>query len=171
MRQSISKKIELVSNVAIIILALLAVAVFARILLVKSPRLSNATPHILLAGSHISLEGANWSSNERTLLLILSVGCRYCSESADFYRKIVATSAEVSRVRLIAVLPQNPSVSRRYLEGLGVHIETILSCPLPSLGIFGTPTLLLVDDQGIVKNAWRGRLSQGKELEVLKELK
>ena len=52
------------------------------------------------------------------------------------------------------------------LEGLRIH--ALAGVPLEKLKIDATPTLLLVDRNGKVVDAWIGMLSPRQELEVMK---
>jgi hypothetical protein len=60
--------------------------------------------------------------------------------------------------------------SHQYLQSLGFEIADVRQASLSSVRIPGTPTLLLLDDQGIVKNVWAGKLTDKGEEQVLQTL-
>jgi hypothetical protein len=69
-------------------------------------------------------------------------------------------------VRLVALLPQPLQESRTYLDKLGIKVDDVAQSPLNSVGVSGTPTLLLIDNQGAVIDSWVGKLSEGAGEEV-----
>jgi 2-keto-3-deoxy-6-phosphogluconate aldolase len=73
-------------------------------------------------------------------------------------------------VRLIAVVPQDAAEGRAYLDRLNVPIGDIRQMPLGAIGVEGTPTLMLVDDKGVVLNSWVGKLPTSTEAEVLSKI-
>ncbi|MFN2454497.1 MAG: peroxiredoxin family protein [Pyrinomonadaceae bacterium] len=166
--KDLTNRIEVAANIAIIIVALLiGVVAVKRYLLVDQPARSN--PQIV-AGSKISLRNVDWTKSDQTLLLVLQKGCRFCSESAPFYRRLAQSVAQGrSNTQLIAVLPQDTTESRAYLNDLDVSIET-KQATVNSLGASATPTLILVNRAGEVQASWVGKLPAEKELEVLRRV-
>jgi peroxiredoxin len=120
-------------------------------------------------GTKISLPGVDWSKSRQSLVLALSTTCHFCSESADFYSKLVP-AAEGNGIRVVAVLPQPLSASRTYLDGLGVSVPDILQSSLDSIEVTGTPTVLLIDAKGKIQKAWVGKVSAKREEEVMEAL-
>jgi thioredoxin-related protein len=118
-------------------------------------------------GKELPLSGVDWSKNERTLILALSSTCRFCTMSAPFYQRL---ASERKNVRLIAVLPQPEAESQKYLSDLGVSVDEVRRVSMRSLGVRGTPTLILVDGAGVVTGEWRGKLAENQEHEVLSRL-
>lgn len=167
MNNPLVRKLEILTNVAII-----AVAILIGIVCVKSYLLvdrSQPQPQNLI-GTKVSLPNIDWSNNGQTLLLVLQKGCRFCSESAPFYQRLVRDAEESGRIRLIAVLPQEAADGKRYLNELGVSINEVKQALPGSLGVRATPTLLLINDAGIVTQMWSGKLPLEKESEVLNRL-
>lgn len=121
-----------------------------------------------LRGTKLPLDGVEWG--DRSVVLALRAGCRYCAQSADFYRTLARQCAD-SNVRLIAVLPSDVSESREYLERLGVKVNEVRQADLKSLGVLSTPTLLVVGNSGTVSDAWVGLLSPARERDVLSRLR
>ena len=168
-----SKKLEVAANVAIIVVALLLGGVLVKRFLWPgggAAPAQRADPRIP-PGTKAALPGVDWAKNGRTLLLVLSRDCRYCTESAPFYRRLVSETEGREGVRLVAVFPQGVEEGRQYLEGLGVNVHEIMQAAPSSTGAVGTPTLVIVDGDGVVRNSWVGQLAAPEESEVLNELK
>jgi thiol-disulfide isomerase/thioredoxin len=137
----------------------------------QNQRPDRPSPTAPAAGTQVSLPGVNWGESEETVLLALSNKCHFCSESAPFYQKLMGELAGRKDVRVVAVFPQEASEGKKYLEGLNVPITEVAQASLDSLGVRGTPTLLIVDKSGAVKQSWVGRLTADKESEVLSRVK
>lgn len=56
---------------------------------------------------------------------------------------------------------------RRYLSKQGVFVDDVKQISLDSIGAEGTPTLILVDSSGIVKDVWVGKLPKTVEATVI----
>lgn len=120
-----------------------------------------------LTGTKLSLPGVNWARNKETLLLALQQDCHYCTESAEFYQRLLRERAGGSKIRVIALLPQKANDAASYLASLGVRVDKVVQAPLNAVDVRGTPTLLLVNKKGVVTKAWVGRLPAAKESEVI----
>lgn len=164
-----TRTIEITTNIAII-----TVAVLLSVVLVKNYLLSGPTPNApepprpVPTGTKMALQDVNWAANKRTLLMVLSDTCRYCTESADFYKKLAQERAKHDDLRMVAVLPQNVEAGKTYLNKLGVTVDEVRQSPLDAVGVRATPTLILVDDKGVVTGSWVGKLPAQNEAEVLK---
>lgn len=158
------RKIEIVANVSIIVVAIVVCVAAVRYFRTKASGRQAPTP-AMAAGTRINLKSEDWARNRQTLLLALSTNCKYCSASAGFYQRLVNTAT--SNTKLVAVLPQTPEESQQYLAALKVTIEDVQQISPSSLGVRATPTLILVNSEGNVINSWVGQLSPDKETEVL----
>jgi thioredoxin-related protein len=167
---NLAKKAELFSNIAIIIVAILLGTVLVRKYLLAQPTQPDNNAVVnnpLNTGTKLNLQDIDWSKNEQTLVLALSNSCHFCSESAPFYQRLAQSKGDT---RLIAVLPQSVEDGQRYMEKLGVSVNEVRQFPFSNIGVQGTPTLILVDNKGMVINSWVGKLSIDKETEVLSKL-
>lgn len=99
------------------------------------------------------------------MLLVLSTTCRYCTESLPFYEKLARQKAERGDVRLIAVMPQSADEARRYLSERNVTVDEIKQANLSI--VRGTPTLLMIDRNGVVVESWTGKLPPESEADVI----
>jgi hypothetical protein len=101
--------------------------------------------------------------------MVLSTGCHFCSESADFYKRLIP-SATNRGVQVLAVLPQPLVDSRGYLEKLGLPATEVVESSLASVDVSGTPTLIELDRQCRIQKAWVGKLAQESERQALASL-
>jgi hypothetical protein len=164
---NLTRKLEVGANVAIIIVALLLGAVLVkRFLLSPAPQ----APHEIAAGTKVDLPGVDWHRDGKTLVLVLQKGCHFCAESAPFYQRLVR-EASGRPVQLVAVLPQGTEEAKAYLSELNVSVPTVMQASLRTLGVSGTPTLILVDDRGAVIKSWVGKLPAEQEAEVLNKVR
>jgi thiol-disulfide isomerase/thioredoxin len=171
---SFRKNIELAANVAIVVTAVLLCAA-----LFKSHFTTSPTP---VAGDdqpnpnkeirpkeRVNLPEVDWRKNGQTLLLVLSTTCHYCSESTAFYQQLA--KERDGKTRIIAALPQPSDEGREYLEKHGVTVNDIKQVELGSIGVSGTPTLILVDDGGVAEGVWVGKLTRADEAKVLNRIR
>jgi len=101
--------------------------------------------------------------------MVLSSKCKFCSESAGFYKRIIAET-RCGKARLVGVFPEDIKDASKYLQEIDVSLDSVIQVPLFSIGVIGTPTLILVNEKGVVINIWTGRLSNEKEAEVITTL-
>src|ERR1700683_4205718 len=150
---NLSEKVGTTANVLTIALALLVAVVLVRVNLTPTHVRASDRPSIKVGAdmSRVPLK-VNWSGNGQTLVLGLQTTCHFCTDSAPFFRRLA--NAATGNAKTVAVLPQPIDVSKRYLDGLGVHVDEIRQASLSTVGVSGTPTLLLVDASGHVKDVW-----------------
>jgi len=120
-------------------------------------------------GQRVPLQNIDWAKNKKTLVMYVSSKCRYCTESGPFYQRLVDEKGP-SNVKFVAVMPQTVEEGREYLSNLGVKIGDIYQTPLQSIGVKSTPTLLLVNESGVVTDSWVGKLQPEREQEVVSKL-
>lgn len=162
----LSKKVEMFISISILVFS-----VFVSEFLIHKYIFSSSSPPepIRFANKQITLPDVNWSEQPKTLILALETSCRFCNESAPFYKHLIA-SVNNKNVKLIAVLPTDIEESRMHLNKLGLSDLEVKQADLDSLRVSGTPTLLLVNDKGEVTNYWVGKLPQNKQAEVINKL-
>jgi peroxiredoxin len=168
MSNKIYQKVELITNIAIILVAIL----FGYFLIQKflfPGQNQPAPPKEIAKGTKISLPEVNWQSNQKTLLLVMQKGCHFCTESMPFYKTLISKASEKG-VKVIAVLPNSFEESNQYLKENGIQLQEVRQTPLKSVNVSGTPTLMLLNDQGEVSNSWVGKLFPEQEQEVINQL-
>ena len=160
----LENRIETLANAAIIIAVLLSLGLGAYMFF---PR-GNSQPPDMKAGDRLPATGIDWAKADQTLVLVLQKGCHFCAESAPFYKRLTAAAA--ASVSIAAALPGERDESRAYLDELGVKVSEIVKIDPGSLAIRGTPTLVLVDNQGTITGVWAGKLGTEDEESVLRKI-
>lgn len=169
----VTQKLELAANVLIIVVTIATAGVLARRFIFPPPAAPRAaspqikTPTI---GNKVTLGDFDWSKSNKTVLLVLQKGCRFCSESADFYRNLIKQTAG-KNVTFVAVLPQSREDAEKYLRELNISGIDVRQSQLNSLSVGGTPTIIVADGQGKITDVWQGKLPAENENEVLAKLK
>jgi len=159
-------------TIRILNIAILLVAVVLSAFLVKRFffRPAQKSDYRIAPDARLSINGINWADSERTVLVALGRECKYCSDSAEFYRRLAAGIASQSNTRLIAVFPEKESEGEAYLKQLELPVRELRYVSLSSLGIKSVPTLAILDRNGVVTDMWVGKLSPLKESAVISKL-
>lgn len=160
-------------NVSIIVTAVLLGVVCVKKYLLTYITTTATKPAALApiaVGTNISIPNVVWSRSRKTMIVALHEGCRFCTESAPFYKRLIAKANANKNLQLIAVLPQDPINAGLYLDSLGVAFSDIKYLELRKIGVRSTPTLLLLDDHGVITAFWVGALSVDQENEVLRRI-
>ena len=111
----------------------------------------------------------DWSKAPQTLVLFLSTECGFCRKSLPFYSKI-SHEANRQKLRLVAVLPQDVKKSEEFLSAGGLKVDEIKVASPKESGVRATPTLILVDKNGIAADGWVGELSTAQQAILLARL-
>jgi peroxiredoxin len=163
-------KIELGLNIVIVVAILVIAGVLVKRTFfaeeAKKPTLEAQAQQLL--GTRISVPGADWAQNKKSLVFFLKKDCIYCDVVAPSYRQLIG-EAENANVKLIAILPNPVQVGREYVQSLGLPINNVQTGVLASYKIPGTPSVLVVDAEGIVRGIWIGA-APGREKEMLAKL-
>lgn len=168
MASTAHKRIELAANVAIIIVAvLLGYFLIQKFFFPVKPV---APPIVKIEnGIKVDIPNVDWQKNQKTLVLYVRKGCHFCTESMPFY-KILVENQPKTNTKLVVVSPDETDVSKKYLSENGIEVNYVEQANLSSIGVHGTPTLLLVNDKGEVSNSWVGKLPSDEEKEVTSQL-
>jgi thioredoxin-related protein len=116
-------------------------------------------------GKTIHLPGVHFRAQRDSLVLGISTSCHFCNESMPFYKGLA--NQLKGRLDLVAVLPQAQTEAENYVKAAGLSEARVVSSNLGSIGVYATPTLLLVDSTGKVKSEWVGKLDDATQKKVL----
>lgn len=165
------RKVEFAANILIIIVAVLLGAVLVQKFISTPPEIAldrkRQTEPVI--GTKVNLPGMTWSPQSKTLILVLQTGCRFCNESAPFYKQIIE-SVRSENVKLVAVFPTEVEGSTSHLNKLGLTNIDVKQLSLADLQVRGTPTLILTNESGEITKFWIGKLPPDKEADVISEL-
>jgi hypothetical protein len=136
------------------------------------PKLSARSVAASLVGSRIGLkEAAIGGAAKGTIVIAMTTTCVFCRASGPFYRNLLRTARSLPEgVRAIAVMPEGRDAAGAYLQNsLTLTFDDVVQ-NLPGFAAKLTPTLLVADEQGVVKGAWIGVLKPAGEDEVMTAL-
>jgi hypothetical protein len=163
------KKLAAAANVAILVVAISTVVMLVRNEITARKHSAIVTQGsvnpAILVGKQFPIT-QHWTRYAKTVVLALSVGCHFCSASAPFYKQLTAY-AGAHRANVVALLPQTKDESSHYVEALGLSIPAIQQVNFGDIDVVGTPTLFLVDSNGVVQKVWQGQLQTDQQREVL----
>lgn len=165
----VSQKLETLANISIIVIAVVLVGVVVNKYFLSKPTAVQPARVQPTVGKLVNLPDQNWSTQQKTIVLALQTTCRFCNESAPFYKRLVEETKGKS-IKIVAVLPQSVEESQAHLKELGVSGIEIKQAPISTLDASGTPTLILTDQSGKVTDFWVGKLSPDKETEVINKI-
>lgn len=160
------KWLEIISNIAILVVALLMIFSFAKTKVFSSHSVEQPS---LIAGTPLTaLSAYDWSKHDQTLVLVLQKGCRFCENSAPFYRQLAEMERQQRlKAHLVAVFPNEAAQVQAVLHEQQLQLETIPNISLKSLHVVGTPTAILSDEKGRVIKSWVGQLPSDLQQEVI----
>lgn len=161
--ERVRRYLEIAANLAIVIVAIIIIFTLIRSRWQTKPELEG--PQV---GTKIALSGMKWD-DRATLVLALQQGCRYCDESAPFYRRLHDLRV-ASAPRMLAVVPGDKDEVAQYLSKMGVRVDEVLNRSLADIKVTATPTLLLVNSSGKVTDVWVGKLNSLREEQVVQRM-
>jgi hypothetical protein len=153
--------IERTANIAIIVLCAIVAVQAVRKFRDPAPR-SISPPK---AGERLAaIPSVDYGTAPLTLVMALRQSCKYCAESMPFYRDLVTQRTKRGvPLRLVVVAPESKSETETYLRDQHLSVDMVVQSELSRISVPGTPTLILVDRQGVVRGSWIGKISVDQE--------
>src|SRR3954468_17207999 len=164
--------LDTAANIAIILVCAIAAVVLVRNQFFP-PRPPGAPPQVEKGEQFAALKQAMPAGANRALFVAVSPTCHFCNDSLPFYKHLVdERNQKGSAVKFIAAVPSEDTKApeSEKFANAGVQPDNVVHLDFSSIKVPGTPTLMLVDNNGKVLNVWVGKLDEGSEKEVLKTL-
>jgi hypothetical protein len=173
------KRLETATNCAVLLVAVLMSVVMVKQFLLPhygqpassasvAPEQSNEP----LKGKLLTLTGVRWNPTHPTLVMALATYCHFCINSTKFYQRLSdLKQAGTISTPLVAAFPENTEQASKFTTQYHLRPDQTVSASLDSIGVSGTPTLLLVGSDGRVQRQWVGQLSPAEQEVVIKTLK
>lgn len=163
--------LEVATNIAVLLVALVVLGNFAWIQFAKQkePRLQGG----LRKGDAFSLlPGLDYSKSSQTLLIAISSKCEYCNESIPFFRQLLEANLENQEATpIVAVFSETAGEVTRYISEQQINFDTLAGINYKSLNFPGTPSAVLISNEGKILNFWIGKLSKDAEKEIMDSIK
>jgi hypothetical protein len=165
MKYEIGRSVGVMANVGLAVLCLtVSAAVVKRVFWEARPQVP---PGQVKAGDRVVIPNAKLGPGD-TAVLVLREGCPYCKASAPLYKQLLDAARPGRGTRVIAALPGPVESARKYLASLGLDISDVYEVRLGQIHVRGTPTLLLLNEAGVVKRAWFGQQPAGQNAAIIR---
>jgi hypothetical protein len=167
------KKLETVSNIAVLVVAIIVGFVFLRngnLLPDKTKPRSAADAERQLKGRSVAIADVKTTDTPATLVLAMSTHCYYCGQNTSLYVTLgkIKSSAGFG---FVAVAPEPQAEIDEYLQSRHIAPDRVISRSLEAFNVSATPTVLLVNQQGVVQAAWVGVLDSTRQKDVFRKIK
>lgn len=163
--------LEVITSIAVLIVSAVVLATFA-----LNYYRARWPPTQLQAGLQKGvalppLQALNYSDSPQTLLVALNTRCEYCTASVPFYNQLAELQRNNNKgIKIVALFPNPADEVSQYVAQKKLELIAIAAPDVGGLGLYGTPTMILVDNQGRVIDFWIGKLSPNVEQEVIGRL-
>jgi thioredoxin-related protein len=169
-----SKKstLDTIANIAIIVVCVIAAVVLVRNQFFP-PRPPGAPPQVEKGERFDQLKAIVPAGSDRALVVVVSPTCHFCDDSMPFYKKLIdERNQKGSAVKVIAAVPneQAKAEESQKFATAGANPDGMVHVDFSAIKVPGTPTLLLVDNNGKVLDVWVGKLEADREKEVIEVL-
>jgi len=119
-------------------------------------------------GDSLTVPGASWKHSRMNLVIALRSDCPYCAASLPLYRKISDLARSSNKdVSVVAVSSESPATVKNFLSKAQVRLDGVYQSDLAPLGIPGTPTIVVVDHEGIIQQLFVGELPEARQKVLL----
>jgi hypothetical protein len=124
-------------------------------------------------GQHLApIPGISYGKAPRTLLIALNTNCGFCTESVPFYNRLAeAQRVGNSLIRIVAVFPNSEKEVQQYPHLHGLALSSKAAVDLRSLNVVGTPTMLLLDQNGNIVDFWLGKPTEAVQNQIMTHVK
>jgi thioredoxin-related protein len=164
--------LDTAANIAIIVVCIIAAAVLIQRNFFPS-RPPGAPPEAAKGETFAALRDVVPAGTQKALVVALSPTCHFCNDSMPFYKQLVEKRNQSnSPVKVIAAVPAETAKpeEEKNLAANGVQPDAVVHVDFSKIKVPGTPTVLLVDNQGKVLDVWVGKLDESRESQVLASL-
>jgi rhodanese-related sulfurtransferase len=108
-------------------------------------------------GRSLSLPGVDWTRASRHVILLVSPSCPTSLHNAPLYSEVSRQAEANAGVRFVALAAESPDEVRKWLKVARVESSDVIQfVDLISLGFFTVPTVLLLDQDGVVTDLLAG---------------
>ena len=155
---------RLLPDVLTVTVGVALIAILAQRYLVPIPHEARPLPEVRISATL----GIDFDASAQTLIVAVQEDCPACAESMPFYRRVIDSVTDDVQIAFAAL--GRSSTINEYLASHDVEPDVLVRPEWSELPVAGTPTLLVVDDGGLVTHAWIGVLDVEAEADVLRVL-
>jgi len=158
-------RLERATHICLITLSLVSVAVLLERRFAPPP-VGSAWTASDLTGKRLTAPGIEWGRAKLNAVLYISTRCHFCADSIPFYER-VARAKLPARMALLVISMEPAETVKAYLSAKQIDVDGAYQRSPVELRRYGTPTLLLVDSNGIIRRSYVGKLNPTQEQELL----
>jgi thioredoxin-related protein len=165
--------LDTAANIAIIVVCAIAATVLIRNQFFSHHSEPGQPPMVEKGDRFDQLKAVVPAGTSRALVVAVAPGCHFCNESMPFYKQLLdERNQRSSPVRFIAAVPTDEAKAEeaQKFATAGAQPDDLVHLDFAAVKVPGTPTLMLVDNDGKVLDVWVGKLDEGGQKEVLKVL-
>lgn len=166
--------LDTLANIAIILVCAIAAFVLIRNQFFPSQqRMPGAPPQVEKGESFDQLKAVVPAGTNRALVVAVSPTCHFCNDSMPFYKRLIdERNQKGSQVKVIAAVPAEEAKAEeaKKFADAGAQPDGMVHVDFSSIKVPGTPTLLLVDNNGKVLDVWVGKQDEKGEQDILEAL-
>ena len=166
--------LDTVANIAIIVTCAVALALMVNRYFFNKPAPPPGAPPQAEVGEQFDqLRQVVPAGSQKALVVAVSPTCHFCNDSMPFYKRLIdERNQKGSAVKIIAAVPADAAKAEeaQKFAAAGAQPDGMVTVDFGAIKVPGTPTILLVDNQGKVLNVWVGKQESGGEDEILEVL-
>jgi thioredoxin-related protein len=167
--------LDTIANIAIILVCIVAATILIRnnFFPPAPQRPPGAPPEVAKGETLAALREVIPQGTDKALVVAVSPTCHFCNDSMPFYKQLLDKRNESkSPIKVIAAVPgaEAKEAEAKHFADNGIQPDALVHVDFAKIKVPGTPTLLLVDNQGKVLDVWVGKLNESGEREVLARL-
>jgi len=156
----------------------LAVMLTTTVVYIGWPRVTSAlgvkpapprpSPPAYLAGQKIDAPAAWYAGAPQTLIVFARASCSACERAQPFLKTLVGRMQGRGGA-MMAHPAESQEDDRKFARSLGVADDRIMITPA-GLRVKATPTIVLVNEKGVIINAWEGAARTEVQAEMVKTI-
>lgn len=169
-RSSLKSTLEITTNVAVLLVAVLVLTILA-VNLFRKPSKAKLSLGLEKGTFFGQVSNVDYRKSDRTLIIALNANCSYCNDSVPLYQKLLAANTKShAPIQIIGLFPNSADEASRYLKQNQLTMTAISNIDLGSLRISGTPAMVLLNNNGEVKDFWVGKLDDRNAEQLVESL-
>jgi thioredoxin-related protein len=171
--EKITSRVKWATNVVVLLGALSLFAVATAFFIKTAPAREGISAGLETGRTFGNIKNVDFTANSRTLLVALNANCSQCAESVRLVHTLTEQDANKSYgdIRVVLLFTNGERNTATYLEQNNLNSERHVEIDFRSYRITSIPTIVLVDDKGVIKDFRTAMVSATETAEFLNTLK
>ena len=130
---------------------------------------SSRAPYVV--GELIDVPAAVYRQTPFTIVLFARSNCGACESAVPFHQSLVTLVAGRPNARMVLVSPiADRAREVTYAGTLGLADAAVIPWPTPAPRVRAAPTLVVVNDRGVILAVWEGAGTEDEQRERMKRI-